>query len=117
VASYGPDLPAVHGIAELREFYARALAKVTSSSHHISNAEIDFLDADTATLRCHLYSWQRFADHPSRPDRHRWARYEDTWVRTPAGWAQRSLVYRVAGETGTSDEARVAEHLGSSATR
>ena len=73
-ASYGPHLPVISGRAALQDFYATALATVVASSHHISNIEIDFDGNDHADLRCHLYSWQRFAGHPEEQDRHRWAR-------------------------------------------
>jgi hypothetical protein len=109
VVEFGPELPVVHGREALRGFYAAALAATVSSSHHLSNLEIDFLDADTARLRCVLHSWHRLR---GRVDRHRLARYDDVWVRTADGWFQRSLVYLVAGEFGAPDETRLAEHLG-----
>lgn len=110
-ASYGPHLPVIEGRAALQAFYARALADVVSSSHHLSNVELDFLGPDRARLRCYLYSWQRFAGK-GVPDRHRWARYVDTWVRTPTGWRLAELVYVVAGEIGPDPQPRIGEHLG-----
>jgi hypothetical protein len=110
-ASYGPSVPAISGRAALQDFYAAALSTVVSSSHHISNIEITFAGPDAADLRCHLYSWQRFVGHPERPDRHRWARYVEKWVRTPSGWRQRHLTYLVAGEVAGVDDIRVGEHL------
>ena len=84
---------------------------VVSSSHHVSNIEIDFDGPDDADLRCHLYSWQRFIGYPGVRDRHRWARYVEKWVRTPSGWRQVELVYRVAGELSADDVPRIGEHL------
>ena len=97
--------------AEVLEFYRAALAPVTSSSHHVSNFEICFDDADTARTTCALYSWQRFQGYPDVPDRHRWARYEDTFVRTPDGWRQSELLYLVIGEY-TGEGARGGELAG-----
>src|SRR4051794_13156521 len=65
-ASYGPNIPTIRGRAALQNFYAAAMSDVASSSHHISNIEITFAGPNAADLRCHLYSWQRFADHPEQ---------------------------------------------------
>jgi hypothetical protein len=85
---------------------------VVASSHHLSNLEVTFPDRDTARLRAYLYSWQRYAGYPEVADRHRWAGYVDTWVRTPAGWFQSSLTYLVAGELASDPVLRVGEYLG-----
>jgi hypothetical protein len=110
-ASYGPRIPTISGRAALQDFYASALSTVRSSSHHVSNIEITFGGHDIADLRCYLYSWQRFIDHPEQKDRHRWARYIEKWIRTPSGWRQRDLTYLIAGEVATGDDLRVREHL------
>jgi hypothetical protein len=112
VARYRPVGEPIAGKQALRDFYATALSTVIASSHHVSNFEVWFPQADRAVLRCYLYSWQRFGDFPAEPDRHRWARYEDTWVRTDNVWLQASLSYLVAGEAGGGDNLRVGEYVG-----
>lgn len=92
----------IEGREALRDWLARHLADVVSSSHHLSNVEVTFVDPDTATMRAYLYSWQRFEQHPGRMDRHCYGRCLDTWVRTPGGWRQSELGFRLAGEI-TSD--------------
>jgi hypothetical protein len=107
------DLGKAHGIDELRVFFVEAQEPVLSSSHHISNVDIRFVSADVATLHCYLYSWQRFKGYPEVGDCHRWARYEEEWVRTDGGWKIRSLVYRVAGElNGDAFGLRIGEVVG-----
>ena len=83
---------------EVFGYYSRAMAETVASSHHVSNFEFDVDGPDTAHTTCALYSWQRFAGYPDVPDRHRWARYEDTFVRTVDGWRQTELLYLVIGE-------------------
>jgi hypothetical protein len=61
-------------------------------------------------LRCYLYSWQRFNPEAGRVDRHRWARYRDTWSRGPQGWALTSLRLITAGESPTMPGDRVGEY-------
>lgn len=109
VASYAPDRPPLVGRTALREYYAAALATVVASSHHVSNVEIAFTDEDHAEVRCYLYSWQRFGG--DAPDRHRFARYGETWLRTAGGWRQSRLVYRVVGELGPDGPLRIGETL------
>lgn len=111
VASYTPDGDPVVGREAIREWYAQRLTTVVSSSHHASNFEITFTDPDTATLRCYLYSWQRFADHPATADRHRFARYVDTWVRIDDQWQQRTLTCLVAGEYCSDAVPRIGEYF------
>jgi len=110
VASYRSG-QLIEGRDTLRDWYAERLADVVSSSHHLSNIEVSFVDDDTVTLRAYLYSWQRFKQHPDRSDRHCFARYVDTWVRTPDGWMQSSLTYLLAGEITSDAPPRIGEHL------
>jgi hypothetical protein len=110
-ASYHPDDELIVGREALRDWYARRLGPVVASSHHLSNFEVDFVTPDHARLRCYLYSWQRLDGFPHEHDRHRWARYEDAWIRTADGWFQASLTYRVAGELSSGDVLRVGEYL------
>ena len=114
-AAYVAGQPAIAGRDRLRAWYAERTSDVVSSSHHVSNVEVVFAGADVAHLRCYLYSWQRYADQVQRPDRHVWARYVDTWVRTPDGWYQSALVYLLAGEVTATGIPRVGEHLRSAA--
>ncbi|SOD71792.1 SnoaL-like protein [Jatrophihabitans sp. GAS493] len=109
--SYTPDGPPLLGRETLREWYSTRLTSVVASSHHVSNFEFVFSDADTATMYCYLYSWQRFAQYPAVADRHRYARYIDTWVRHHDGWWQVSLTCLVAGEFSSDRPLRIGEYL------
>jgi hypothetical protein len=110
-ASYTPGLPPTVGRDAVREWYATRLSHIVASSHHASNFELSFIDPDHVTLRCYLYSWQRFDDHPATADRHRFARYIDTWVRQDGEWMQRSLVCLVAGEYCSDAVPRLGEYF------
>jgi uncharacterized protein (TIGR02246 family) len=116
-AVYFPGQTPLVGREALRAYYNKQIGTVISSSHHLSNVEITFADADTAHMRAYLYSWQRYAAYPERTDRHCWARYLDTWVRTPDGWQQSALVYLLANEETNVGTQRVAEYLSSEAWR
>lgn len=111
VASYEKGI-FIEGREAIRAWYATRVAPVVASSHHVSNIEIAFADPDTAMLRCYLFSWQRFADHPATQDRRRFCRYLDTWVRRDGGWLQSSLICLAAGEFGSGDGLRFGEYLG-----
>jgi ketosteroid isomerase-like protein len=97
------------GRAAAEEFFSGAQSVVTSSSHHLSNMDIVFRDPDTAAMYSYLYSWQRFTGYPEVKDRHRWARYEDVFVRTAEGWRQSELLYVVAGELASDPVLRIGE--------
>jgi ketosteroid isomerase-like protein len=97
------------GRDEVEAFYAKAQSVVSSSSHHLSNMDVVFLGPDRAAMHSYLYSWQRFVGYPEVKDRHRWARYEDVFVRTPNGWRQSELLYLVAGELASGDHLRFRE--------
>jgi hypothetical protein len=88
----------MRGREQLADFYRTALGPVAASSHHVSNLDIIFDGADRARMHCYLYSWQRLRGYPELADRHRWARYEDAFVRTADGWRQSELHMVVAGE-------------------
>jgi ketosteroid isomerase-like protein len=87
----------IEGREALRDWLGQHLAGVVSSSHHLSNVEVTFVGPDTATMRAHLYSWQRFEQLPDPVDRHSFGRCLDTWVRTPDGWRQSALGFQLAG--------------------
>ena len=110
-ASYTPGDELIAGRDALRDWYANRLTHVVASSHHASNYEITFDDPDSATLRCYLYSWQRFDDHPATADRHRFARYVDKWVRRDGEWYQAALVCLVAGEYCSDAVPRIGEYF------
>lgn len=110
-ASYDPTGEPIRGREAIREWYSTRLSTVVSSSHHVSNVEVEFSDPDTATLRCYLYSWQRFDSHPDTADRHRFARYIDTWVRVEGRWLQSSLTCLVAGEYCSDSVPRIGEYF------
>jgi ketosteroid isomerase-like protein len=109
VAVYDPEHPMV-GRDVIRAWYAQALGPVVASSHQLTNVEVEVTSADEASLRCYLYSWQRFDPSTGREDRHRWARYVDTWRREPEGWVLTSLHLLAAGETPAAPGDRVGEY-------
>jgi hypothetical protein len=83
---------------------------VVASSHQLTNFEVELVAEGEAVLRCYLYSWQRFEAGTGRADRHRWARYRDTWSRGPSGWALTSLRLLEAGESPAVPGGRVGEY-------
>jgi ketosteroid isomerase-like protein len=97
------------GTKEAESFFRSAQSVVCSSSHHLSNMDIVFQSPDRAAMYSYLYSWQRFDGYPQVKDRHRWARYEDVFVRTADGWRQSELLYVVAGELSGEPSLRVGE--------
>jgi ketosteroid isomerase-like protein len=109
VAVYEPARP-IAGRGSIRDWYAGALGPVVASSHQLTNFEVDFPSASEAVLRCYLYSWQRFDPATGRADRHRWARYVDTFRRTTEGWLLTSLRLLTAGETPDVPGDRVGEY-------
>jgi hypothetical protein len=100
-----------HTAEEVYGYYSTAMADTVASSHHVSNFEFHFDDPHTVRTTCALYSMQRYRGYPEVPERHRWARYEDTFVRTPDGWRQSELLYLVISER-TADEPRLGELAG-----
>ena len=111
-ASYEPGGQVIRGREALREWNTNRLRHISASSHHISNIEVRFDDANHATLFCYLFSWQHFDDYPTTPDRQRYGRYMDTWVRIDGAWWQKSLKLLVAGEWNFSDVPRFGEYMG-----
>ncbi|MDP3745809.1 MAG: nuclear transport factor 2 family protein [Phenylobacterium sp.] len=105
----GSDEYTLRGKAQLGKMLSDALGVTVSGSHHISNAEIRFDTPDQVTFHSYMYSWQRFTGFPATADCHRWGRYENRFVRTPAGWRISRLKLISAGEYGG---ARIGEQLG-----
>ena len=99
----------LNGRPALEKFLCDALAVTVSGSHHIANPELTFETPDRVVLNCYMYSWQRFNGFPITADCHRWGRYENRFVRTPAGWRMDRLRLVSAGEYGG---ARIGEQLG-----
>ena len=100
------------GREALRQWNVDRLAHVTASSHHVSNIEVRFDGPDNATAYSYLHSWQHFDDYPETPDRTRYARYVDTWVRKDGVWWQKSLRLLVAGEWNFAGPLRFGEYRG-----
>ena len=103
------DEHVLRGRKTLTEFLCGALAVTVSGSHHIANEELVFETPDRVVMHAYMYSWQRFAGFPQTADCHRWGRYENRFVRTPAGWRMDRLKLISAGEYGG---ARIGEQLG-----
>lgn len=111
-ASYEPGGEVIVGREALRAWNRNRLVRVTASSHHISNFEVRYQTPNEVTTYCYLNSWQHFDDHPATPDRTRYGRYIDTWVRRDGLWWQRSLKLLVAGEWNFGDVPRFGEYVG-----
>lgn len=64
--------------------WLRRQVGVTTTSHHISNVEISFCDADHAETTSYVYAWHGVPGAAVDPVL--LARYVDDFERTPAGW-------------------------------
>lgn len=96
VVDYGPDAPTTSSAAELQSSMARGLREVfAATSHHVTNVEINFIDAATATVESSLHAWHRY--HGDAPDGWLWGRYLHTVVTTPDGWRISHLQLLSAG--------------------
>lgn len=96
----GEEGPVTKGRSALIEYLTPGLAAHLACSHHLTGVELQFVDSDTALSHTKLYSWERFIDHPDRPDRHVWGAYEATWRRTDTGWECVRWLRLIAGVTG-----------------
>jgi hypothetical protein len=105
----GGEETILRGKDQLMAMLSGALEVTVSGSHHIANPEFVFETPDRVVLHCYMYSWQRFTGFPVTSDCHRWGRYENRFVRTPAGWRIDRLKLLSAGEYGG---ARIGEQLG-----
>jgi ketosteroid isomerase-like protein len=92
----------MRGKAALRAMLTAYLPNTISSSHHISNSEVQFDGQNRAVLHCYMYSWQRFRGYPGLADCHRWGRYEDQFVRTSEGWRMSHVRLLSHGEYGAT---------------
>lgn len=99
LVDYGPDVPAMNGLDEIRPMIAKGLADLfAATSHHISNIVIQFDGPDRATSVCYLYAWHRY----QRGDRdgELWGQYHHEFRRTSDGWKISRLVLQAAGTDG-----------------
>ena len=96
VVDYGPDVPTMSGLAEIRPMIERGLSSFfAATSHHISNVSITIEGADTAQSVSYLYAWHRYQD--GRPNSELWGRYHHEFRRTPMGWKISNLLLTAAG--------------------
>ncbi|HET7015098.1 MAG TPA: nuclear transport factor 2 family protein [Streptosporangiaceae bacterium] len=85
VAEYGiRETDTMRSSAALAGWLTRMLADGTPTSHHISNVQIRFTDADHAESICYVHAWHGAPG--TAPDPVILARYVDSHERTPAGW-------------------------------
>lgn len=83
VVEYGPeDRLKSHGKATVRHALER-LWRWKRTSHHLSNIQIRFPQADEATVLSYIIAWH---ERPDGDTGTIWGQYHDTFVRTPAGW-------------------------------
>lgn len=106
VVDYGPEAKVLTGVVAIRAGVAAGLKNIfAATSHHVSNIDICFETADTATSICYLYAWHRY--HSGAPDGELWAQYHHAFARRADGWKITRLVLKAAG---TKDFHRKAMH-------
>ncbi len=97
LVDYGPGLgQPTRGSVAIAERLARGLPRFAATSHHVTNIEITFIDANAAIGISYVYAWHRYPD--DRPDAHLWGRYHDRFVRDAGRWLIAERVLRVAGQ-------------------
>jgi 3-phenylpropionate/cinnamic acid dioxygenase small subunit len=85
VAEYGiRETDILRSSAAVADWLTRQLLDGAAASHHISNVQISFPDADHAETTSYLYAWHR--PPGAAVDPVILARYVDSFKRTPAGW-------------------------------
>ena len=85
VAEYGiRETEIMRSSAAVADWLASQLRDGSASSHHISNVQVSFPDADHAEATCYVYAWHRMPGTGADPIV--LARYVDRLERTPAGW-------------------------------
>ena len=90
VAEYGVrETEILHSSAAVADWLTRQLLDGAATSHHISNVQISFPDADHAETTSYLYAWHQSPGTAVDPVI--LARYVDSFKRTPVGWR---IVYR-----------------------
>ncbi len=99
VVDYGPDVPTMAGLDEIRPMIVKGLANFfAATSHHISNVTIRFGGPDVAKAVSYLYAWHRYKD--GRPNSELWGQYHHELQRTSDGWKVSHLVLKAAGSDG-----------------
>ncbi|MGD1888817.1 MAG: nuclear transport factor 2 family protein [Cohaesibacteraceae bacterium] len=99
VVDYGPDVPTMTGLDEIRPMVERGLSSFfAATSHHISNVTISLERADAASSICYLYAWHRYQD--GRPNSELWGQYHHDFQRTSDGWKITRLYLCAAGMEG-----------------
>ena len=85
VAEYGiRETEIMRSSAAVADWLASQLRDGSASSHHISNVQVSFPDADHAEATCYVYAWHRMPGAAADPIV--LARYVDRLERTTAGW-------------------------------
>jgi 3-phenylpropionate/cinnamic acid dioxygenase small subunit len=85
LAEYGVrDTDTLHSSSAVVDWLTAQLLEGTATSHHISNVQISFTDADHAETTSYVYAWHRAPGAPVDPVV--MARYIDSFKRTPTGW-------------------------------
>ena len=83
VVEYGPeDRLKSNGRAAIRQGLER-LWRWKRTSHHLSNIQIGFAQANEANALSYVIAWHERSDGSTATV---WGQYHDTFVRTPAGW-------------------------------
>lgn len=96
VVDYGPEAALLTGTEAIRAAVATGLERTfAATSHHVSNIEIRFNSADTASSISYLYAWHRY--HSGAPDGELWAQYHHEFARLPEGWKITRLTLKAAG--------------------
>ena len=85
LAEYGiGETDTMHSSAAVVDWLNSRLADGTQTSHHISNVQISYRDADHAETTSYVHAWHRPPGAPVDPVI--LARYVDSFERTPTGW-------------------------------
>jgi ketosteroid isomerase-like protein len=83
IVEYGPeDRLKSHGKAAIRQGLER-LWRWKRTSHHLSNIQIRFGQADEANALSYVIAWH---ERPDGSTGTIWGQYHDMFVRTPVGW-------------------------------
>ncbi len=85
LAEYGVrETDTLHSSTAVVDWLTRQLIDGTTTSHHISNVQISFPDADHAETTSYVHAWHGAPGAPVDPVV--LARYVDSLERTPTGW-------------------------------
>jgi 3-phenylpropionate/cinnamic acid dioxygenase small subunit len=85
LAEYGVrETDILHSSAAVADWLTRQLLDGAATSHHISNVQISFTDADHADTTSYVYAWHGAPGAAVDPVL--LARYVDSFERSPTGW-------------------------------